>query len=770
MRLECAGLGVTTQAGRMVTSAWGMARTRGDRPPQGRGSRRGVGPVGVLCAIGALAPLGACSVDRSPALDPSTAQIESGVSAGPDAGPAGSAGTAAAGVSAAGVSAAGVSAAGAGADCVDLDGDGFGTGAGCQGLDCDDQNAAVNPTMVELCNTLDEDCDGLVDEAPSDCGSGCRQEGSGYARFEGGACVDGVCQQGAAESCGAYTCGGGGESGEQCAVGCEVNGASQDGLCRADHHCKGQVCEPDRANGQACDVHEDCASGHCNNGLCCDSDVCCLTEADCGGGAGVGLVCDDVEACQGTLGQILCENFRCSTLEGQPDDSGCSAGMEADDCGLYRATRCEGGAEQTPPRCLTRCTFDSQCDENAHCEAFRCQLDKPDGSSCSADSDCISGHCSGGFCCQSGDCCNTAFDCPLRYRGSATCRDTSSCQGVRDIAVCENSRCDTVKDVENDSACSLLVLANRCGPYPDLLCTGAASQTAPVCATSCLLSLGCDLNAHCSAGACVPDLPGGSACTAAEQCLSGYCSNGFCCAGGDCCSTAADCPGHDPVGVRSCVDATSCTGELSQVVCNAESSCQTAVTADAAACDGVSRSCGGFVDTPCPSACPTACADVGDCDPGLNCTQDGNCSTTGQPGTACTDSGACLPGLHCVDGVCCELACDGPCQTCNASGRCVLVGAGLDPDDECAGVSCTGYHDGWSGNSCFGKADAGPGAVGCDGAGACQTAADVCPSQAAGPVVLTCDPLSCQLPAAATCAGTTAGSCMPDPSCPSPAP
>src|SRR5688572_25197854 len=40
----------------------------------------------------------------------------------------------------------------------DDDGDGF-TAAD----DCDDGNAAVNPAAEELCNTIDDDCDGQVD-------------------------------------------------------------------------------------------------------------------------------------------------------------------------------------------------------------------------------------------------------------------------------------------------------------------------------------------------------------------------------------------------------------------------------------------------------------------------------------------------------------------------------------------------------------------------------------------------------------------------------
>ena len=35
------------------------------------------------------------------------------------------------------------------------------------GLDCDDENAAVNPDQFEICNDVDDDCDGLADEGMS---------------------------------------------------------------------------------------------------------------------------------------------------------------------------------------------------------------------------------------------------------------------------------------------------------------------------------------------------------------------------------------------------------------------------------------------------------------------------------------------------------------------------------------------------------------------------------------------------------------------------
>jgi hypothetical protein len=52
--------------------------------------------------------------------------------------------------------------------CDDLDGDGY---EGCDdgsGEDCDDDDAGVNPGALEACDSVDEDCDGVVDDHPTD--------------------------------------------------------------------------------------------------------------------------------------------------------------------------------------------------------------------------------------------------------------------------------------------------------------------------------------------------------------------------------------------------------------------------------------------------------------------------------------------------------------------------------------------------------------------------------------------------------------------------
>jgi hypothetical protein len=52
----------------------------------------------------------------------------------------------------------------ANSDCVlDSDGDGYD-----EDVDCDDDDASINPSAVEVCDDIDNDCNGLVDDSPTD--------------------------------------------------------------------------------------------------------------------------------------------------------------------------------------------------------------------------------------------------------------------------------------------------------------------------------------------------------------------------------------------------------------------------------------------------------------------------------------------------------------------------------------------------------------------------------------------------------------------------
>lgn len=284
--------------------------------------------------------------------------------------------------------------------------------------------------------------------------------------------------------------------------------------------------EPDaargmRVDGASCVNDEDCAGGHCNQGLCCAGGRCCKSDADCG--AGDGAICSEPHACQGMRGTMACLRNRCRVQDGVDDDSACDAQVVADDCGFYRDLSCSGRMDQRAPECATSCEADADCDDNARCRDGACVAAEPNGGTCTSASDCASRHCAQGVCCEAGDCCRRDTDCPLSASSLARCTDLPHCQGRRAAASCVDAKCE-VTMVEDDSGCGLHMLAQRCA-MTDVYCTGAVSQSASRdCSNNCRWDADCRPEQYCDGFACVADRPDGSACDRASACQSGVCA------------------------------------------------------------------------------------------------------------------------------------------------------------------------------------------------------------------------------------------------------
>ncbi len=649
-------------------------------------------------------------------------------------------------------------------------------------IDCENgaEDGCERPCQVtlegrEACDGVDNDCDCEVDEGfdlgsdPENCGgcgrrcptAGCEQDGDGFVAWGDSLCRDGECVEPERFSCGLYTCIQGGAQGDRCARSC-----ADDGFCAAAAHCVDGECVPDIPNGEACTEDRDCASGHCANGFCCPDGLCCDGPAACPLDLAEPPVCVEPSTCQGTRLDPGCdEEHRCVQIVVE-DDSACGPDVLADDCGSFEPAYCTGELDQEPPVCRETCEQDDQCDEEAHCDDGLCAPDLEDGAECDEDSDCQSGHCGNGFCCEEGDCCADAADCPDEYTAPPTCTMPSSCQGTRSDPVCgPDHRCSS-QVVEDDSACDATVLSDGCGLFEDVYCTGGRDQEDPGCPDSCLADDDCDPGAHCD-GTCVPDLADGSACDEDSDCASGHCANGFCCQGGDCCQSARDCPERysaQPV----CDDPSTCQGHRVDALCQDNVCGSSGPVDDDTACAAgmLSDECGLYPAVYCTGGadqldppCPSTCRRDSDCDRGAHC-DDGRCLPDQPAGARCDEPGDCAEGLFCVDGVCCTSACDGLCERCDLTGdgTCAPVPAGQDPDQECGGQSCHGWYWGWDGDRCLERADLSAFDVGCNGAGACQTREELCPSQPAGEPVAVCDPV-CQDPEPLTCRGTIGPSC-----------
>ncbi len=130
-------------------------------------------------------------------------------------------------------------------------------------------------------------------------------------------------------------------------------------------------CPTELPDGAECSHDGECAGGHCANGTCCRHGDCCRNARDCPDAYSGPARCLDAPSCQGRRTDAVCLDFRCASREVE-DDSGCTGGVVADDCGPYAAVTCTSKPVQAAPACPTRCTGPRDCDADALCHVAQC--------------------------------------------------------------------------------------------------------------------------------------------------------------------------------------------------------------------------------------------------------------------------------------------------------------------------------------------------------------------------------------------------------------
>jgi len=76
--------------------------------------------------------------------------------------------------------------------CFDQDDDGYGIGPGCIGPDCDDLDPTINPGAVEQCDGKDNNCNGVIDDNPEGVNQDCSTVFEGVCAEGRTACVNGL--------------------------------------------------------------------------------------------------------------------------------------------------------------------------------------------------------------------------------------------------------------------------------------------------------------------------------------------------------------------------------------------------------------------------------------------------------------------------------------------------------------------------------------------------------------------------------------------------
>ena len=536
----------------------------------------------------------------------------------------------------------------------------------------------------ELCDGLDDDCDGQIDEDTCDDGNPCTEDaclgvdGCEHVALEGGECADGnPCT--AADHCVAGVCVGD-------PVLCDDQNPCTDDSCTETGGCDHAHNVADCDDGDPCTVADECGAGSCaGTPVACD----CVEDADC-------EALEDGDLCNGTL---VCDTatlpYQCVVDPGTVID--CPEPEEGPDAICLKAT-CDGET--------------GECGLSPDHEGYGCE----DGDACTFGDQCEAGSCVPGaaLACEDGNPCT-----------DDGCDPASGCSHTPNAAACDDGNPCTVGEICGDSAC---------GGGGAVSCDDGDPCTSDTCDPTgggCVHTLNqapcddgdlCTTGDHCHLGSCIAagilacdddNICTDDACEALSGCVftanASACDDGNPCSIGDHCQSGwcvpeafADCDDQDPCTDDSCDPVGGCLHVHNNAFCDDGDACTTVDLCAAGVCVGAGA----------PS-CDDGNVCTDDlCEPAVGCVHVNNAAP-------CDDGNACTPINLCVDGACMGSGvadCDDSdvCtdDSCDPAIGCISVpnAAPCDDDDLCT------VTDVCAAGTCVGS-----GALPCDDGDVCTT-------------------------------------------------
>lgn len=561
------------------------------------------------------------------------------------------------------------------------------------------------------------------------------------------------------------------------------------------------ICDPSRrkALGATCDCAAECGSGFCADGICCNTACtgacvsCALPnhKGECkpvgagvedphgvckpgaAGSCGLTGACNGVGGCSKAAPGSICRPASCADGAQTPastcDGNGTCVVGSPINCA---PSTCQGDA------CKLACASDADCVAPNTCVNGSCGM-RGLGQPCSQASQCKSGFCADGVCCESG-CEGQCVFCALPSaagrcvaigpdvpdprkacadQGPASCGTNGlcdgrgSCQRYPNGTVCRDQSCDATS---NEWTAAGVCLGGTCAVPEARSCTPFACAGTR-CGSSCQTDLECGGQNVCQAGTCGKQ-PIGGLCARDLDCASAFCAQGVCCnARCDASCQACNLPGlagtcsavpaggPDPAGLcrdeglascgndGTCNGAGACRKYAAGIICQPQR-CADGIKTLPATCSGdgnclpgASLTCAPYTCSGDGANCNSACGGEGpspQCQAPNRCLG-GKCGQAAQ-GQSCQDTSDCQTGLSCAGGVCCDRACGGSCESCRVSGSvgtCTAIGCSPGSSQTC-GMNGTQSCDNrcqWS--TCEGQSCAGPATQPC---GNCGTQTRTC--------------------------------------------